>query len=84
MRRDEIINLKMAVHVTGRSEKTIRSWCKEFAIGVQPCAGAPMEISAPALEMVKHGDFVALELLRQGKRGHQRVSRVFEFLGIPL
>lgn len=84
MRRDEVINLKTAVHVTGRSEKTLRNWCKEFGIGVQPCAGAPLEISAPALEMVRHGDFVALELLREGQREHPRVRRVFEHIGIPI
>lgn len=82
MRRDEIINLKTAVHVTGRSEKTIRGWCKNFAIGVQPCPGAPLEISAPALEMVRHGDFTALELLRRGQRDHPRVTRIFSHLGI--
>lgn len=83
MRKDEIINLKTAVYETGRSEKTIRGWCKDFGIGVQPCAGAPLEISAPALEMVRHGDFVALELLRQGNRHHPRVKRIFEHIGIP-
>ncbi|KAA3500257.1 hypothetical protein DXM26_20540 [Agrobacterium tumefaciens] len=82
MRRDEIINLKTAVHVTGRSEKTIRVWCRDFGIGVQSCAGAPLEISAPALEMVRHGDFVALRLLRDGRRTHPRVLRVFEHLGL--
>lgn len=84
MRRDEVINLKTAVHVTGRSEKTLRGWCKEFGIGVQSCAGAPLEISAPALEMVIHGDFVALELLREGKRAHPRVARIYDHLGIPI
>lgn len=82
MRRDEIINLKTAVHVTGRSEKTIRGWCRAFGIGVQPSAGAPLDISAPGLEMVKHGDFAALELLRSGKRDHPRVRRFFDHLGL--
>lgn len=84
MRKDEIINLKMAVHITGRSEKTIRGWCKTFGIGVQPCPGAPLEISMPALEMVRHGDISALELLRQGRRDHPRVRRIFEHVGLPL
>ncbi|THK35629.1 hypothetical protein EHS39_23665 [Ensifer sp. MPMI2T] len=82
MRKDEIINLKTAVYVTGRSEKTIRGWCKQFGIGAQPCPGAPLEISAPALEMVRHGDVAALELLREGKRDHPRVRRVLDHLGI--
>ncbi|TBY52965.1 hypothetical protein E0H46_38595 [Rhizobium leguminosarum bv. viciae] len=83
MRKDEIINLKTAVHVTGRSERTIRNWCREFGIGVQPCPGAPLEISAPALEMVRHGDIAALELLREGERHHRRVRKYFEHIGIP-
>jgi hypothetical protein len=83
MRRDEVINLKTAIHITGRSEKTIRHWCKLFGIGAQPCQGSPLEISAPGLEMVRHGDLVALELLREGKRDHPRVRRVFEHLGLP-
>ncbi|WP_311272128.1 MULTISPECIES: hypothetical protein [unclassified Rhizobium] len=82
MRRDEIINLKTAVHLTGRSEKTVRGWCKQYGIGAQSCAGAPLEISAPGLEMVRHGDIIALELLRAGKRDHPRVSRIFDHLGL--
>ncbi|NML73077.1 hypothetical protein HHL25_02950 [Rhizobium sp. S-51] len=84
MRRDEVINLKSAVHLTGRSEKTIRNWCHEFGIGVQACPGAPLEISAPALEMLRHGDLVALDLLRHGRRDHDRVRRYFDHLGLPI
>lgn len=84
MRRDEVINLKTAVHVTGRSERTIRGWCKEFGIGVQSSLGAPLEISAPALEMVRHGDLSALNLLRSGERLHWRVRRYFDHLGLPI
>ncbi|WP_455873139.1 hypothetical protein [Rhizobium yanglingense] len=83
MRPDEIINLKTAVHRTGRDEKTLRNWCKEFGIGRQAKPGAPMDISAPALEMVIHGDVAALELLREGKRTHPRVKRCFDHLGVP-
>ncbi|MEY9531164.1 hypothetical protein [Sinorhizobium fredii] len=82
MRPDDIINLKSAVHITGRTEKTIRGWCKQFGIGSQACPGAPLEISAPALEMVRRGDIAALELLREGRRDHPRVRRYFDFLGI--
>lgn len=83
MKADDIIALKEAVFATGRSDKTIRHWCKKFGIGRQACAGGPLEISAPALEMVKHGDVAALELLREGKRTHPRVKRYFDHLGIP-
>jgi hypothetical protein len=59
-------------------------WCKEFGIGRQAKPGAPLDISAPALEMVIHGDVAALELLREGKRIHPRVKRYFDHLGICL
>ncbi|MGO8074730.1 hypothetical protein AB9F41_19705 [Rhizobium leguminosarum] len=83
IRPDEVINIKTAVFRAGRDEKTIRGWCKEFGIGRQAKPGAPLDISAPALEMVMHGDLVALELLRDGKRTDPRVSRYFDFLGLP-
>ncbi|WP_244427736.1 hypothetical protein [Sinorhizobium fredii] len=82
MRRDDIICLKQACHLTARTEKTIRGWCKQYGIGSQPCPGAPLEISAPALEMVRRGDIAALELLREGRRDHPRVKRYFDHLGI--
>lgn len=81
-RPDETINLKTACHITGRTEKTIRGWCRQFGIGSQPCPGSPLEISAPALEMVRRGDIAALELLREGRRDHPRVRRYFDHLGI--
>lgn len=83
MRKDEVINLKTAVHVSGKTDKTVRDLCKEFGIARQTKPGAPLEISAPAFEMVIHGDIVALNLLRDGKRDHPRVRRVFDHLGLP-
>ncbi|WP_260690532.1 hypothetical protein [Rhizobium leguminosarum] len=83
MRPDEIINLKSAIYHSGRDDKTLRKWCKEFGIGRQAKLGAPIEISAPALEMVIHGDVIALELLRNGNRSHPRVRRYFDHLGLP-
>ncbi|GLR60284.1 hypothetical protein GCM10007919_50120 [Rhizobium indigoferae] len=83
MRPDEVINLKTAVHRARRDEKTVRGWYREFGIGRQAKPGAPLDISAPALEMVIHGDVIALELLREGRRSDPRVSRYFDFLGLP-
>lgn len=80
---DEVINIKTAAFRASRDKKTIRGWCKEFGIGRQVKPGAPLDISAPALEMVMHGDLVALVLLREGRRTHPRVSRYFDLLGLP-
>ena len=84
MKPDEIINLKEAAHRARRTEKTASAMCKEFRISRQTMPGAPLEISAPALEMVLHGDAEALELFRQGKRHHVRVRHYFDHLGIPV
>lgn len=82
MNRADIITLKEAIYRTGKSDKTLRTWCRLFGISRQTHTGAPIEISAPALEMVMHGDMEALELLRGGNRHHPRVRRFFDHLGL--
>lgn len=83
MRPDEIIGLKEAAHRARRTTKVTTRLCKEFRICRQTVPGAPLEISAPALEMVLHSDAEALELLRQQKRNHPRVRMYFDHLGLP-
>lgn len=83
IRKDEANGMKQAEDMTGLSAKTIKRWCKELGIGVHSCSSAPWRISAPALMMVLHGDICALELLRLGNRGHARVARYFDELGVP-
>ncbi|WET74104.1 hypothetical protein [Rhizobium croatiense] len=83
MRRPDIVALKTAVDRTGKSERTIRNWCRVYGIARQTTPGAPLEISAPALEMVLHGDFKALEMLRGGDRNSLQVKRYFDHLGLP-
>lgn len=84
MHRSEVTSLKEAAFRAGKSEKTLKGWCRQFGIGRQSSNGAPVEVSAPALEMVLHGDSAALELLRAGDRHHPRVKRYFDHLGISL
>lgn len=83
IRPDEVINLKEAAHRISKAEKTVRGICKKYRIARQISAGSPLEISAPALLMICHGDIAALELLRQERRDHPRVRRYFDFLGLP-
>ena len=78
----EWIRLKEALAYTGRSDRTLRSWCRDYGIGRQSSKGAPIEISLPALELVMAGDFEALEYLRAGNRSHPRVLRVLLYLGL--
>ena len=80
---DDIIGMKQAQVLSGRDPRTIRRLCQQFGIGHQTMQNAPWEISAPALVMVRHGDYAALELLRCGNREHPRVKRVLNYLGLP-
>lgn len=80
----EVTSLKEAAFRSGKSVRTVAGWCRKYGIGRQSSDSAPFEISAPALEMVLHGDMAALELLRDGDRQHPRVKRYFDHLGMPL
>jgi len=82
MRPDDIVLMKRAVDLTGKDERTLRNWNKQYRVGRQSTKSAPIEFSAPALLMLLHGDRDALELLRAGNRTHPSVSRYFDHLGI--
>lgn len=82
MRRSEVIDMAEAIRRTGRSNRTIRKYCHELGIGRQSGSGVRIEISAPALEMVMHGQWEALELLREGNRSDSRVRRIYDHLGL--
>ena len=83
MARSDIIDLKRATEMARRTPKTIRQWCRVHGIGRQSGPGARLEVSAPALEMVIHGDFEALDKLRMGERNDPIVKRYFDWLGLP-
>jgi hypothetical protein len=72
--------LKGAIHYSGRTDRTLRTWVKIHGIGRQSGKNARIEISKVALEMVLFGDFDALELLRAGKRSHPRVRHYLDRL----
>lgn len=81
MRRDDICDVKTAVHEAGKSMKTIRRWVRQYGIGRHAGHGAPIEISRIGLLMVLQGDFEALELLRDGDRSHPDVLRYIREVG---
>ena len=82
MRPGEVISLKEAVYRTGKSEKTLRRWCKEAGIGRRSGRSARWEISVLALEAKQYGDEGALEDMRQGLFGSTRVARYSRILGL--
>lgn len=84
MRLADVICLKEAVHRTGLNEKTLRRWCVGDGIGRRAAHGAPWEISALALEAKRYGDAEALEDLRRGDFGSERVRRYVDHLGLDV
>lgn len=80
---DEIIRIKEAAFRAGVCVRTIRRWNQMHAIGRQSSAGAPLQISAIALEMVMVGDTAALERLRENDRSHPQVRRYIDRIGVP-
>lgn len=64
-------------------DRTVRRYFKRYKLGAQSVGNAPIYVSYPGFYMVLHGDFEALELLRDGHRDHPRVRRYFDELGVP-
>lgn len=75
-------NISRAAEAVGISEKTCRRVFKLHKLGSQAGNKATISVSMPALCMVVHNDFEALELLRSGDRHHPKVQRYFIHLGI--
>lgn len=83
-RPGETLRIEQAAHYATRNTKTIRRWCLLYGIGRQAGPNAPLEIHRVALDMVLHGDFDALDLLKRGQRHHEAVARYFDFAGLPI
>ncbi|MBO9100342.1 MULTISPECIES: hypothetical protein [unclassified Rhizobium] len=81
MKPTDIVGMKRAEQLSGRDARTVKRWCLDYRIGHQSTPNAPWEISGPALVMIRHGDFDALELLRAGDRACPQVTRIFDFTG---
>ncbi|KAB0676708.1 hypothetical protein [Aureimonas leprariae] len=83
MRLEEVVGVKDAMRLSGKSEVTIRRLCRRHGLARQTTPSAPLEISRTGLEMVLHGDLDALEMLRAGERSAPPVRRYLEFLNMP-
>jgi len=82
-RRDELVSVPEAADHAGRSDKTVKAWCRQHGIGHRSGPGGSYRVHVVGLEMVLHGDLEALELLRQGDRTCERVARYYDHLGVP-
>ncbi len=82
MRQGETYSIRLAALHANRDEKTIRRWCEQYGIGRQSGKNAPIDVSALGLEMVLHGDFQTLELLKSGHDRHPDVAAYRTFLDL--
>ena len=80
---DEIC-LKEAAFRLGVDPKTARGFVKKHRICRQLQPRSPLQISAPALEMLKYNDPAALELFRSGVRNHPDLLCYFTRAGVPV
>ncbi|OOO32839.1 UNVERIFIED_ORG: hypothetical protein BTE55_10340 [Rhizobium sophorae] len=82
MAPDEIISIREAAYRARVCTKTIRRWVKSEGIGRQSTHGAPLQISAVALEMKVCGDYQALELFRGNHRSDPHVQFYLSRVGV--
>ncbi|MDX0112601.1 hypothetical protein GOC07_09975 [Sinorhizobium meliloti] len=77
MRLGDIVDLKTAALVTGRSIETIRQWCIKFNIGAQRKVNgfrkAKWQVSLPAAKMIAAEDFDAFDAFLEGDRESEMV-----------
>lgn len=77
----EVITLRQAALIAGRSESTLRSWCQCHHIG-RRVAGGPWMVSRPALLMFLDDDSAALRAYLAGDRESELVRAYFRRAGI--
>ena len=81
---EEAITLKEAAHVAGRSEATIRGYCRNHDIGRRIPTGGPWRVSRVALHMLLENDLEALDTYLAGDRQSPSVQHYFRRLGVPI
>ncbi|KAB0676007.1 hypothetical protein [Aureimonas leprariae] len=81
MTEAEAVSLKEAARRVRLSVDTIRRLNAKHGIGRQMGPRSPIEVSMPAVVMLRHGDLEALELLRLGRRQEPAVRRYLELAG---
>jgi len=84
----DAISLKEAAGRTRQSRrsgwdiKTTRAFVKKLGLGRCAIGGRRIEVHAVAFEMAIHGDAVALDLLRAGRRADPHVQRYVRHCGL--
>lgn len=84
MLRSDEIGIAEAAHRLGVCPRTAKKYVSQYSISRRLGRINQIWVSAPAVECVRHSDFEALELLRNGVRDHPRLHRYFKLAGVPL
>jgi hypothetical protein len=79
--RGEVISIREAMKIAGRSESTIRNWCNQRGIG-RRIVGGKWDISRVALAMLLDSDASALRAYLAGDRTSEHVQVYFDRYGI--
>jgi hypothetical protein len=74
--RREVLSLRQAAEISGKSVETIRRWCALHDIGRR--IGGQWAVSHPALLMVLDGDRTALAAYLSGERASFMVAKYFK------
>ena len=77
----ETATLQQLAGRPGLSSATLRRMNQKHRICRQTKRNAPLLFSVPAVEMLRHGDLVALDLLKAGDRASPRVRAYLDMLG---
>src|SRR4051794_22042400 len=77
----EVMTLRAAAQLAGKSEGTVRTWCERYDIG-RRVAGGPWCVSRVALAMLLDGNAEALAAYHSGDRRGPLVVPYFERLGL--
>jgi hypothetical protein len=81
-RREEAMEVHLAAIETGKTERTIRNWCRDHGIGRRNLAGGPWSVSRVALAMFLDGNANALSAYLMGKRQSGLVRPYYERAGL--
>ena len=80
---EEVISIKKAAEIAGKSERTLRNWCAEYGIG-RRIAGGIWAVSRVALAMLLDGNLDVLVCYRDhGARGSwEPVANYYRRVGL--
>jgi hypothetical protein len=78
----EAIRITKAATLAGKSERTIRNWCRERHVGRR--IGGHWAVSIVALDMLLAGDDEGLDAYLAGDRSSARVLSYYRARNIPI